>query len=209
VGRLPWGYWVWFLVICLCGSVEVSLNLWAADLLRDRAGLSPGDATAAVGAVVAGMFTGRIIGARLALRLPAVPLFLGAIAVSAVGFFVLWFAVTAPVGVLGLVLCGLGIALHFPLAITQALRASEGQTDLASARSLYAMAVAFGLAPALLGLAADATSVRVAFLIVPVLLTAAATLAWRSRSRPGSPSPASSPSADPDPRATAVPQPPS
>jgi hypothetical protein len=45
----------------MCGSVEVSVNLWSADLLRERAGMDPGHAAAAVSAVVGGMFLGRAL----------------------------------------------------------------------------------------------------------------------------------------------------
>ena len=172
--RLSRAYWLAFTVISLCGSVEMSVNLWAADLLRARAGMTPADAAASVAAVVGGMFVGRAFGGRLALRYRTTDLLLAALGLSAGGFGVFWVATSPGVAVAGLILIGLGNALHFPLGISLALQASDGRPDLAASRASYAMAIAFGAAPFLLGVVADATSVRVAFLLVPALLAAAA-----------------------------------
>jgi fucose permease len=177
--RLPGAYWLAFTVIALCGSVEVSINLWAADLLRDRSGLSPADAAGAVAAIVGGMFLGRLAGGRLALRLPATRLLLAALAVSVAGFAVFWLATVAALAVVGLIVCGIGNGLHFPLGISLALRHSAGQPDLATARGAYAMAIAYGVAPFALGGFADRVGVRWAFLLVPLLLAAAAAVTTR------------------------------
>ena len=172
--RLSRAYWLAFAVISLCGSVEMCVNLWAADLLRSRTGMTPADAAASVAAVVGGMFLGRAFGGRLALRYRTTDLLLAALGLSAGGFGVFWLATSPGVALAGLILIGLGNALHFPLGISLALRASDGRPDLAASRASYAMAIAFGVAPFLLGVVADATSVRVAFLLVPALLAAAA-----------------------------------
>jgi fucose permease len=180
-GRLPRAYWLAFLVMGMCGSVEVSVNLWSADLLRVRAGMDPGQAAAAVSAVVGGMFLGRALGARLALRHPPATVLLGALGVSIVGFALFWVSTAPAFGVAGLIVLGLGNALHYPLAISIALRAANGQPDLAASRSAYAMAFAFGVAPFLLGGLADMTGVRWAFLLVPGMLAVAATLVMTLR----------------------------
>jgi fucose permease len=178
-GRLPRAYWLAFTVMALCGSVEVSINLWAADLLRSRAGLSVADAASGVAAIVGGMFLGRLAGGWLALRFRARSLLFAALATSALGFAVFWAATTPAVALTGLVVCGLGNGLHFPLAISLALEASDGQPDLATARGSYAMAIAFGAAPFALGALADGIGVRWAFLLVPLLLGAAAVMTAR------------------------------
>jgi hypothetical protein len=49
------------------------------------------------------------------------------------------------------------------------------------ARLTYAAGTAVGLAPFVLGLVADRTGPHLAFLLVPVCLAAAATMAWRLR----------------------------
>jgi fucose permease len=167
----------------MCGSVEVSVNLWSADLLRARAGMDPGQAAAAVSAVVGGMFLGRALGARLTLRYPPTAVLLGALGVSLTGFVIFWLSATPALGVAGLVVLGLGNALHYPLAISIALAAAKGRPDLAASRSAYAMAFAFGVAPFLLGGLADATGVRWAFLMVPAMLAVAAAVVVRLRRR--------------------------
>ena len=100
---------------------------------------------------------------------------------SAAGFAVFWLAASPVPALVGLVVCGLGNGLHFPLAISIALRASDGRPDLATARGSYAMAIAFGVAPFALGVLADRAGVRWAFLLVPVLLAAAAAVTVRIR----------------------------
>jgi fucose permease len=177
--RLSTTFWLAFTVMALCGSVEMGVNQWAADLLRLRTGLNPAAAASAVSAIVGGMFLGRAAGGRLALRFPPTNLLLGAIAVSLTGFAVFWSATSPVLAIAGLGLCGLGNALHYPLAISIALGGSPGRTDVAAARSSYAMALAFGVGPALLAAAADAAGVRLAFLIVPALLVLAALVVWR------------------------------
>jgi cyanate permease len=99
--------------------------------------------------------------------------------VSAAGFTVFWLATTAWLAILGLLVCGLGNALHYPLAIALAVEHSNGQPDLAAARSAYAMAVGFGLAPFALGWLADGVGTHRAFLMMYGLLVLAAFVVWR------------------------------
>jgi len=183
-GRLPWGYWLAWTSMVVTGSVEVCLNLWAGDELREHARVAPALATAAVSAIVGGMFLGRVVGTRLVLRLAPLRVLLGALALSAVGFTVFWLATTAWLAIAGLLVCGLGNSLHYPLAIALAVEHSGGQPDLAAARSAYAMAIGFGLAPLALGWTADQAGTHNAFLLVYALLAVAAVVVWRLLSVP-------------------------
>lgn len=183
-GRLPGGFWLAWTSMVVTGSVEVCLNLWAGDELRDRAGVSPGVATAALAAIVGGMFIGRVVGVRLALRFPPPLVLLVALALSAAGFTVFWMATAAWLAIAGLLLCGLGNSLHYPLAVALALENSGGQPDLAAARSAYAMAIGFGIAPLALGWTADQVGAHRAFLLVYLLLGMAAVVVWRLVSAP-------------------------
>jgi cyanate permease len=106
---------------------------------------------------------------------------LGAITLSALGFAVFWLAPVPWLAVVGLVVLGLGDSMHFPLGIALVVAHSGGQPDLAVSRSSYAAALAFGVSPFLLGVLADATGPHPAFLLVPVFLAGAATMAWRLR----------------------------
>jgi fucose permease len=161
------------------GSIEVCLSLWAADVLRTHAGLSAGGASAALAAIVTGMFLGRVAGGRIALRLASVPLLLGALAVSLLGFVIFWVSPVGWLAVAGLLVLGLGNALHYPLAISIALVAAGEQADRAAGYSTYSMAVGFGIAPVVLGRVADAVGPHLAFLLLPVFIGLAALLTVR------------------------------
>ncbi|GAA2402830.1 hypothetical protein Cme02nite_43440 [Catellatospora methionotrophica] len=176
---LPTAYWLAWGMMTVTGAVEVVLSMWTAEVLRDQVGMSPGGATAVMSAIVGGMFAGRLAGARIALRLPSIPLYLGALVLSLAGFALFWSAGSAVTAVAGLVVVGLGNAMHYPLAISLAVAAAPGQADRAAGVASYSMAVSFGAGPLLLGLVADQVGAHAAFLFIPVLIAGAALLAWR------------------------------
>jgi fucose permease len=136
-------------------------------------------ATAALSAVIGGMCLGRLVGSLLLQRIAAPQALLGALSVSALGFAVFWFAPTAWLAFVGLVILGLGNALHFPLGIALVVAHSGGQPDLAVSRSAYATALAFAVSPFALGVVADRVGPHLAFLLVPLFLAGAATAAWQ------------------------------
>lgn len=178
--RLAGTYWLAWSMMTVTGAIEVMLSMWTASVLRDEMHLSAGIATAATAAIVGGMFLGRLFGARVALRLPPIPLYFGALAVSTIGFTIFWTAGGAGTAIAGLLVLGLGNAMHYPLAISLALAAAPGQTDRAAGVASYSMAFSFGAGPLLLGLIADRVGgAHAAFLLVPVLIVLAAGLAWR------------------------------
>ena len=97
-----------------------------------------------------------------------------AILTATVGFTIFWLAETAVLGLPGLVVCGLGIALFYPLGIARAIEASEGRPDQASARAGIGAALAAGAGPFLLGAVADVVGLHLALLVIPILLAVAA-----------------------------------
>jgi predicted MFS family arabinose efflux permease len=155
-------------------AVEFCLVLWTADVLRDRMGLSPGPAAAGVTALVAGMCAGRVLGGRLALRWPVDTLLYAAILTAGCGFTVFWLTDLTVLALPTLLLCGLGVALFYPLGIARAIDASEGRPDHASARAGLGAALASGAGPFVLGALADQVGLHLALLIVPALLLVAA-----------------------------------
>ncbi|MFI6264494.1 MFS transporter [Micromonospora sp. NPDC051006] len=177
--RLPRPYWIAWTLMSVTGSIEVCLSLWTADVLRSHAGMSAGSASAAIAAIVCGMFLGRLAGGRIALRLPPVPLLLGALGMSLAGFAVFWSASIGWLAVAGLVVLGLGNALHYPLAISIALAVAGPAADRAAGWSAYSMGIGFGIAPVLLGRVADGIGPHLAFLLLPAFIAAAALLAVR------------------------------
>ncbi|MFF5174373.1 MFS transporter [Micromonospora sp. NPDC000089] len=178
-GRLPRAYWIAWALMSFTGSIEVCLSLWTADVLRSHAGLSAAGASAAVAAIVCGMFLGRLVGGRVALRWAPVPLLLAALTVSLAGFTLFWLATVAWLAVAGLVVLGLGNALHYPLAISIALAVAGPAADKAAGWSSYSMAVGFGIAPVALGAVADGVGPHLAFLALPGFIAAAVLLTVR------------------------------
>ena len=178
-GSLPRAYWLAWGTLVLCIAVEFSMTIWASDLLRERSGLGAGAAAAAITAIIAGMTLGRLAGGRLALRFPVDGLLLAAIALAAAGFGLFWASTVAWLAVLGLLVAGLGIALHFPLGIARAISAAGGRPDLAAARVSLGAGAAIGCGPFVLGALADSFGVHAAFLLVPAMLAAAAGGCWR------------------------------
>jgi predicted MFS family arabinose efflux permease len=173
-GRLSRHFWVTWAVVTAGIGVEFCLALWAADMLRQRTALTAAGASAAVTALVVGMCLGRLVGGRLALRLAVDRLLYGALALNAAGFALFWLSTDAVAAVAGLLACGLGVALYFPLGLARAIAASDGQPDRATARAGLGAALASGAGPFGLGALADATSIHTAMLVVPGLLVVAA-----------------------------------
>jgi hypothetical protein len=115
-----------------------------------------------------------VVGGRLALRFAVDHLLYGALALNAAGFGLFWLSTDPAAAVAGLLGCGLGVALYFPLGLSRAIAASDGQPDRASARVGIGAALASGAGPFGLGALADATSIHTAMLVVPGLLVVAA-----------------------------------
>ncbi|MEV4178355.1 MFS transporter [Nonomuraea sp. NPDC049709] len=170
VARPGWRFHLAGLVLFCCVALEFSFNLWAADLFADRTGLSAATAATGLTAFVAGLAAGRFAGARLALRLPPTPLFAGALAVTFAGWLLFWLSTQPVLSYAGLVICGLGAALHFPLALAALIAGSGDRADLAAAASPIWAGAAMAVGPLALGTLADGFGTRTAFLMVPVLI---------------------------------------
>ncbi|MFI9331133.1 MFS transporter [Kitasatospora sp. NPDC052868] len=175
-GRSPRLFLAALGVIVAVAGVEVCLTQWQSDYLREHAGVSAAGATAAGSALVVGIFVGRLFGARFTLRFPAPTVLLGSLGVSAVGFALFWASTNPAIAVTGLVVCGLGMALQFPLAIVLVLATATNGVDAASSRMGYASGTAFGVAPMLLAAVSDRVNPGVGYLLIPLLLALAAVL---------------------------------
>lgn len=170
IGRRFW--LAWTVVVAIMG-VEYSMTFWSADLLHVRLGMTPGTATAAVSAVVAGMFLGRMLGRTLTLRADLDALLLVAIGLATAGFAGLWFATTVPVAVGALALTGIGISMHYPLAVARAMGAAKGHANRAAGLVAIGAGCVGMLAPPALGAVSDRIGTHRAFLAVPLLLAIA------------------------------------
>jgi predicted MFS family arabinose efflux permease len=177
---LPPAFWPAAGMLVVCITVEFCLANWSAELLRDQVGFSAGASAAGVSAVVAGMTLGRIGTGRAALRYAPRPLMLVAIVIALIGWTGTWLAVSGWAALLGLFVTGLGLAAHYPIGATIVFAAAPGQEDQAAGLLSIGAGVAVGVGPFALGALADAFSIHLAFLVIPVLLVIAAGLLLQS-----------------------------
>jgi fucose permease len=173
---LPQRYWwAWGVLVSLI-AVEFSYSVWATTLVAERTGAPTSTATSTLTVLILCLGAGRVLGARLALRFRPGLLLAAAIAVTVVGWALLWTATSLPLAVVGMAVSGFGMAFHFPIGVARSLEAAAGQTDLASGRIALGAGLAIGLAPFVLGAVTDAVGVVGAFLLVPALLALATLL---------------------------------
>jgi fucose permease len=178
--RLPGLVWWAVLTLILLTSVEITLLQWGPDLLRERGGFEAGAASATIAAIVIGMIIGRLIGSRLVERVSSELVFGGSILFAAAAFAYTWLVSGAVPLIIGLVLIGIGIGMHFPLGIGRAMRASLGQPDRAAGWTSAGIGVMSGVAPFALAALADAWGVHQAFAVMILFFAASfALLLWK------------------------------
>lgn len=178
--RLPGLVWWSILTLILLTSVEITLLQWGPDLLRDRGGLGAGSASAAIASIVVGMILGRLIGSRIVERVSSELVFGGSILFAAAAFAFTWLATGAVPLIVGLVLIGVGIGMHFPLGIGRAMRASLGQPDRAAGWTSAGIGLMSGVAPFALAALADAWGVHQAFAVMLLFFVASfCLLLWK------------------------------
>lgn len=173
-GPMSLAYWISLVTLSLTTSVEFCMTIWSSDVLHNHDGLSKSLAAAGVSAIVLGMSIGRLTAGRLALRHSLSTLLLGAYGVTVIGFVLFWMSTIPWVAYTGLFITGLGISLHFPLAITRSIRFSDGRPDLATAYIALSTGIAIGVGPFGLGALADRVGSHTAILVVPVFVIMAA-----------------------------------
>ena len=111
-GRLPPPFWLYWIALLMIVSIEMSLAVWATDFLSSVVGLGQDNAVLAFGIYPAAMLVGRIAGSRLTQRWPGLKLLLAALGVVLIGFPIFWLSRLAALNILGLFICGLGMADH-------------------------------------------------------------------------------------------------
>jgi len=173
-GRLPREYWRAAGVLVKTTAIEFSMTIWSSDVLRYHGGLSKGVAALGVTAIVAGMTTGRLTTQRLTLGRSADALLLTVFGITLMGFALFWLSTIAVVAFAGLFVTGLGLSLHFPLAITRAIGFSDGHADLATSYGSLGTGLAIAVAPFGLGALADHVGSHTAMLLVPLFVVIAA-----------------------------------
>jgi predicted MFS family arabinose efflux permease len=120
------------------------------------------------------VLAGRTLGSRLARRHDPARLLAFALAVTAAGFAILWPATAPAQALIGLSLLGIGLGNLFPMGMAVTVALAPERADLASGRAVAATSLAVLLAPLTVGTLADATSLKAALGVVPVVLVLAA-----------------------------------
>ncbi|WP_433262323.1 MFS transporter [Micromonospora vinacea] len=177
-GGLPLACWLFAVLTAVSSAIEFCLVYFGPQLLI-HAGMSAAAASTALSSNYLGILVGRLLGARLTRR-PGrgVALLYASLAVTGPSFVLFWLTDQPVLAVLGLFLCGVGIANLYPLALALTLGAAGGQEDRANARSQLILGVVAGVSPFLLGSLADRYGLVTAFALEPVLIGVCLLTLW-------------------------------
>jgi fucose permease len=167
---LPKLFWVYWVAIFLSVAAEFCMVFWSADYLEQVLGIGKASAAQAVSLFLAAMILGRVAGSRLVQRFSTRAVVTVSIVIAALGFLLFWRAESNLVGLTGLFLTGLGVANLYPLILSLAISAAEGNTVQAGARATLASGTAILALPLALGRFADVLGIRSAYSIVLILL---------------------------------------
>ncbi len=173
-GALPPAFWVAAAMLFCTTGAEWCVTGWGASFVKDAADVSTDTAVTLMGGYFAGVLAGRLTGSILARRHSAHRLLAGALALTAVGFAILWPATGPATAFAGLLVLGMGLGNLFPLGLSVTVGLAPDHAQLASSRAVLVTSAAVLLAPLTVGALADATSISAALGVVPVSLALAA-----------------------------------
>jgi fucose permease len=173
-GRLPGEFWVAAAVLFCTTAAEWCITAWGATFVEDAAKVSTDTAVALMAGYFGGVVAGRTLGSRLARRHDPARLLALALAVAAAGFAILWPSTAPAPALVGLSLLGIGLGNLFPMGLSVTVALAPRQAVLASGRAVAMTSLAVLLAPLTVGTLADATSLKAALGVVPVMLVFAA-----------------------------------
>ena len=167
---LPALFWLYWVGIVLGVSIEFCMVFWSADYLEQVLGLIKADAAQAVSLFLAAMIVGRLLGSRLVQRFSTRAVVTVSIVIAGIGFLLFWRTDNTFIGLSGLFITGLGVANLYPLILSLAINAANGNTVQAGARATLASGTAILALPLALGRLADAVGIRPAYGVVLILL---------------------------------------
>ena len=167
---LPALFWLYWVAIVLGVSVEFCMVFWSADYLEQVLGLIKADAAQAVSLFLAAMIVGRLVGSRLVQHFSTRLVITTSILIASLGFLLFWRTENVILGLVGLFLTGLGVANFYPLILSMAIGAANGNSIHAGARATLASGTAILVLPLALGRLADVAGIRSAYGIVVLLL---------------------------------------
>jgi fucose permease len=169
-GRLPLRFWFYWVALTLAVSVEFCMIFWSADYMERSLRLPRASAAQAVSLFLLGMIVGRLGSSRLLRVFSARQVVFASILIAILGFGLYWTSTSPLLGLVGLALCGLGVAALYPLLLSLAIGAAPGSEAAAGARTTLASGVAILALPLVLGGLADLAGLKLAFLVIAVLL---------------------------------------
>ncbi|WP_181548549.1 MFS transporter [Micromonospora saelicesensis] len=177
-GGLPLACWLFAVLTAVSSAIEFCLVYFGPQMLI-HAGMSAAAASTALSSNYLGILIGRLLGARLTRR-PGrgVALLYASLAVTGPSFVLFWLTDQPVLAVLGLFLCGVGIANLYPLSLALTLGAAGGHEDRANARSQLILGVVAGVSPFMLGSLADRYGLVTAFALEPVLIGVCLLMLW-------------------------------
>lgn len=184
-GLAVYGTLVALIVLAVAGAtVEDAGSSWATLYLRDGLGAPGAVAVFGYVALVGFMFIGRLIGDRLVDRFGERKVVRSGGVLAAVGMGAALAFPSVPGTIAGFAAAGFGVASLIPAAMHRAdqlpgLRPGSGLTVLT-----WLMRIGFFGAPLIVGVIADATSLRIGLLSVPIAGVVAIALAGALSARP-------------------------
>jgi fucose permease len=161
------------MLVCTTAA-EWCITAWGATFVEQAAGVSTDTAVALMAGYFGGVVAGRAVGSRLARRHEPAGLLALALAVTAAGFGVLWPAAGPVQALAGLSLVGIGLGNLYPMGMSLTVALAPERAAPASGRAVLMTSFAVVLAPPTVGTLADATSLKAALGVVPVILSLAA-----------------------------------
>jgi fucose permease len=167
---LPSLFWIYWMGIVLGVSVEFCMVFWSANYIEQVLGLSKANAAQAVSLFLGAMILGRVLGSRLVQRFSTRAVVTISILLAGIGFLLFWRVENSFLGLSGLFITGLGVANLYPLILSLAISAADGNTVQAGARATLASGTAILVLPLFLGRLADAFGIHSAFGVVVLLL---------------------------------------
>ena len=185
-GGLPGVFWIAAAMLFCTTAAEWCVTAWGASFVENAAGVSTDTSVSLMAGYFGGVLAGRLLGTRLARRHDPARLLALALAVTAAGFAILWPTTLPAQALAGLVLIGIGIGNLFPMGMSVTVALAPERAAVASGRAVAVTSLAGLLAPLVVGPLADATSLKAALGIVPVLVALAAvglTFVARARTR--------------------------
>jgi fucose permease len=163
-------FWIYWVTIVLGVSIEFCMIFWSADYMQEVLRMDKADAAQAVSLFLAAMILGRVLGSRLVRRFPTRRVVYVSILIAGIGFLVFWRTKNVFLSLSGLFITGLGVANFYPLILSLAISAADGNTVQAGARATLASGTAILALPLVLGRLADVVGIRLAYGVVVLLL---------------------------------------